>query len=129
MTLTLNSKGIIIMNGEKVFDMLNKMSADERKQSEFYYIADINTVKMVIDDIIFDISTSYPFTEEEIRNVIKDIFPVKEVFEILSDSCVSALDNDGFQDGYEMFMGELYNRLEKKVNNALRANGFNIADN
>ena len=117
------------MNGEKVFDMLNKMSADERKQCEFYYIADINTVKMVIDDIIFDISTSYPLTEEEIRNVIKDIFPVKEVFEILSDSCVSALDNNGFQDGYEMFMGELYNRLEKKVNNALRAKGYNIADN
>ena len=117
------------MNGEKVFDMLNKMSADERKQCEFYYIADINTVKMVIDDIIFDISTSYPFTEEEIRNVIQDIFTVKEVSEILSDSCVSVLDDDGFQGGYEMFMGELYNKLEKKVNNALRANGYNIDDN
>jgi galactitol-specific phosphotransferase system IIB component len=112
------------MDGQKVFEKLNAMSEEERKQCSFWWLTDKRLNQNLIEGIVFD---NKDFVDETVLNEVADTISADDIVIIYKEieDEISEYSVDTYWDEYSSI---LINKLREKIDEKLREKGLKLLE-
>jgi hypothetical protein len=111
------------MNGQAVFEKLSKMSENERKCCDFWWIIDKSLINNFLDNVKMDYENEI---NDELWDKIESELSNDEISLMMEDAFQEVIDGDGFVDAWDFYSGAINNKLDGYVRKKAKENGVEI---